>query len=164
MRLALMACPLRCWRIGRRCLQTRSTCTLTSARTSGRPSPGTTCSLGPRSRRKRTKKVGALPLPLSLHWLRCPAAPLLTLTCHLHPHLAAEMSTGQLMVKGRKDITDIDNTLARAERIVEDTDQVAVQVSVCECARMHMHGTHARGKGLTHSFHTALLPSSRTCA
>lgn len=42
----------------------------------------------------------------------------------------ADMSNQQLMAKGRKDIVQIDKTLARAERIAEDTLQVGVSVGV----------------------------------
>lgn len=40
----------------------------------------------------------------------------------------AEMSNQQLMTKGKRLIDDTENTLARTERIVEDTQQVGTQV------------------------------------
>lgn len=49
---------------------------------------------------------------------------------------AAEMSMQQLMQRGRRDWEDTEVTLARAERLVEDTEQIGVQVgthNICWC-------------------------------
>lgn len=44
-------------------------------------------------------------------------------------HAIADMNMQQLMVKGRKQIDEIDKTLDRAHRLVEDTREIGVNVS-----------------------------------
>ena len=47
---------------------------------------------------------------------------------HFESLCCAEMTAQEIIAVGKKDIQDIDTRLGRAERIVEDTVQIGVQV------------------------------------
>lgn len=43
------------------------------------------------------------------------------------------MSTQQVIMTGRKEMKQVENTLGRAEKIVEDTIQIGTQASFVSC-------------------------------
>ena len=62
------------------------------------------------------------------------------------------MSVQQLITKGRKDIDDIDKTLARTERLVEDTRDVGKNVSRAAAhAATPLQRARARCQSYTHA-------------